>query len=158
MSCNGQPVAVPDSIGLPVQDFTRRQIVLGLQDYARRCGFSKVVVGSSGGIDSTLTLALAAEAIGAENVFAITMPSAYSSESSVSDSVALCNNLRIKLFTHPIRGLVEQYGQGFAAAFDTPLPSFACVHALSAAAGKCRSPPNTEKPRRKSHHASFCKC
>lgn len=118
---DGSALPTPDKIGLAVPDFTRRQIILGLQDYARRCGFKQVVVGSSGGIDSALTLALAVEAIGAENVFAITMPSAYSSEGSVSDSVALCDNLGIKLFTHPILELVEQYGKGFGAAFDTPL-------------------------------------
>ena len=84
-------------------EFARRQIVLGLQDYARRCGFKKAVVGSSGGIDSALTLALAVEALGAENVIAITMPSAFSSEGSVSDSV------------------VSEYGKRFEAAFDGPL-------------------------------------
>ncbi len=104
-----------------VADFTRRQIVLGLQDYARRCGFKKAVVGSSGGIDSALTLALAVEALGKENVIAITMPSAFSSEGSVSDSVKLCNNLGITLLTHPILDLVGQYGSGFEAAFDAPL-------------------------------------
>lgn len=121
LASDGAALPVPDPVGLSVPEFTRRQIVLGLQDYARRCGFSKVVVGSSGGIDSALTLALAVQALGSENVFAITMPSAYSSEGSVSDSVALCNNLGIKLYTHPILGLVERYGEGFAAAFDAPL-------------------------------------
>ena len=104
-----------------VADFTRRQIVLGLQDYARRCHFKKAVVGSSGGIDSALTLALAVEALGKENVIAITMPSAFSSEGSVSDSVELCRNLGITLHTHPILDLVENYGNGFASAFDQPL-------------------------------------
>lgn len=98
-------------------EFYRRQIVLGIQDYARRCGFKSVVVGSSGGIDSALTLALAVEALGAENVFAITMPSVYSSEGSVSDSVKLCENLGIKLYTHPIKSLVEGYREEFGAAF-----------------------------------------
>jgi NAD+ synthase (glutamine-hydrolysing) len=106
---------------VPVVEFTRRQIVLGLQDYARRCGFKKAVVGSSGGIDSALTLALAVEALGKENVIAITMPSAFSSEGSVSDSVLLCDNLGITLYTHPILDLVGQYGVGFEAAFDAPL-------------------------------------
>jgi len=79
------------------------------------------VVGSSGGIDSALTLALAVEALGPDKVFAVTMPSAYSSEGSVSDSVTLCRNLGIRLYTHPIGGLVEQYGAAFRQAFDTPL-------------------------------------
>lgn len=106
---------------MPATEFARRQIVLGLRDYARRCGFAKAVVGCSGGIDSALTLALAVEALGAENVTAITMPSAFSSEGSVSDSVTLCRNLGIRLHTHPILDLVQQYGKGFEAAFDAPL-------------------------------------
>ena len=118
----GQFVSASEPIkASAVTDFTRRQIVLGLQDYARRCGFKKAVVGSSGGIDSALTLALAVEALGKENVIAITMPSAFSSEGSVSDSVALCNNLGIALHTHPILDLVNQYGAGFGAAFDSQL-------------------------------------
>jgi NAD+ synthase (glutamine-hydrolysing) len=118
---DGGALAAPDRAGLAVPDFTRRQIVLGLRDYARRCNFTQAVVGSSGGIDSALTLALAVEALGADNVFAITMPSAYSSEGSVSDSVALCDNLGVKLHTHPILALVDAYRAGFGAAFDKEL-------------------------------------
>lgn len=99
----------------------RQQIVLGLRDYAQRCGFSQVVVGSSGGIDSALTLALAVEAMGAANVVAITMPSEYSSTGSVSDSEALCANLGVKLLSHPIRALVDQYKAGFAESTGNPL-------------------------------------
>lgn len=121
IAANGDDLPRPDSAGLPVAEFTRRQIVLGLQDYARRCGFTKAVVGSSGGIDSALTLALAVQALGPENVFAVTMPSAFSSKGSVSDSVALCDALGIKLYTHPIRSLVNEYKQGFEAAFAAPL-------------------------------------
>ncbi|MDR0737336.1 MAG: NAD(+) synthase, partial [Zoogloeaceae bacterium] len=113
------------SAGLPVMAFYRRQIVLGLSDYARRCGFRKVVVGSSGGIDSALTLALAAEALGPENVVAVTLPSRFSSAGSVDDSVALCRNLGIELFKHPIRNIVAQYEQGFEAAFGKPLKGVA---------------------------------
>ena len=109
------------STGLPKMGFYRRQIVLGLRDYARRCGFRQAVVGSSGGIDSALTLALAAEALGSENVVGITMPSSFSSEGSVSDSVSLCRNLGIRLIEHPIRDLVEQYAKGFSGAFSAPL-------------------------------------
>src|SRR5690606_22082902 len=94
------PAVPPD--GLPTLEFYRAQIVLGLRDYARRCGFRQAVVGSSGGIDSALTLALAVEALGPDNVVAITLPSVYSSAGSVTDSVALCHNLGIELLTHPI--------------------------------------------------------
>ena len=102
-------------------EFYRQQIILGLRDYARRCGFRQVVVGSSGGIDSALTMALAAEALGPQNVVGITMPSHYSSSGSVDDSVALCRNLGIRLHTHPIADLVQGYAQQFEASFGTPL-------------------------------------
>lgn len=117
----GGALPAPPAEGLPVAEFTRRQIVLGLRDYARRCGFSTAVVGSSGGIDSALTLVLAVEALGAANVTAITMPSAWSSTGSVDDSVALCEALGIKLYTHPVAALVDGYGAGFDAAFAAPL-------------------------------------
>lgn len=115
-----RPAPVPAQ-GLPTMDFYRQQIVLGLRDYARRCGFKQVVVGSSGGIDSALTLALAVEALGADNVVGITMPSRYSSSGSVDDSVALCDNLGVQLFTHPIADLVAGYAQQFEASFGPPL-------------------------------------
>ncbi len=82
--------------------FFDAQISLGLKDYLRKCGFSKVVVGSSGGIDSALTLAIAARALGPENVLAVTMPSRYSSSGSVDDSIALCRNLGVELRTTSI--------------------------------------------------------
>lgn len=115
-----RPAAVPAQ-GIPPMDFYRQQIVLGLKDYARRCGFTQVVVGSSGGIDSALTLALAVQALGADNVVGITMPSRYSSSGSVDDSVALCRNLGVQLFTHPIAELVAGYAQQFGASFGQPL-------------------------------------
>ena len=117
----GETLPCNSGDGLPAMEFYRRQIVLGLRDYARRCGFSRAVVGSSGGIDSALTLALAAEALGAENVVGITMPSRFSSAGSVDDSVALCRNLNVRLIEHPIRDLVATYGVGFTAAFEAPL-------------------------------------
>jgi NAD+ synthase/NAD+ synthase (glutamine-hydrolysing) len=121
MAADGGPLAPIPATGLPLMEFFRRQIVLGLSDYVRHCGFTKVVVGSSGGLDSALVLALAAEAIKPENVIAITLPSRFSSLSSVNDSVKLCRNLGIKLFEHPIQNLVATYEQGFNAAFGEPL-------------------------------------
>ena len=115
-----RPPAVPAQ-GIPPMEFYRQQIVLGLRDYARRCGFKQVVVGSSGGIDSALTLALAAQALGPENVVGITMPSRCSSSGSVDDSVALCQNLGVQLLTHPIADLVAGYAQQFEASFGTLL-------------------------------------
>jgi NAD+ synthase (glutamine-hydrolysing) len=71
-------------------------LVTGLGDYCRKNGFSQVVIGLSGGIDSALTAAIAADALGGPNVWGITMPSRYSSEGSVSDSKALAANLGLR--------------------------------------------------------------
>lgn len=121
ISSQQQNLPTVPNAGLPVMEFYRRQIVMGLRDYARRCGFGKAVVGCSGGIDSALTLALAVEALGASNVVGITMPSHFSSSGSVSDSEVLCANLGIQLIEHPIRDIVDSYGAGFEAAFASPL-------------------------------------
>ncbi len=79
-----------------------RALVLGTSDYVRKSGFSKTLVGLSGGIDSALTAAIAVDALGSENVVGVTMPSRYSSEGSVSDSKELANNLGISIWTVPI--------------------------------------------------------
>ena len=71
-------------------------LVLGVKDYARKCGFSKAILGLSGGIDSALVAAIASSALGAENVLGVLMPSPYSSDHSISDAVDLVNNLGIK--------------------------------------------------------------
>jgi NAD+ synthetase len=119
---------LPDKVspqGLSTLAFYRAQIVLGLRDYARRCGFRQAVVGSSGGIDSALTLALAVDALGADNVAAVTMPSRYSSAGSVDDSVTLCRNLGIELTTYPIADTVQAYVQQFETSFARPLQGLA---------------------------------
>lgn len=97
---NGSPAApvevVPDITGL-VSDYNIDRIyqalILGIRDYFGKMGFSKAILGSSGGIDSAVVLALACEALGKENVRAVLMPSPYSSEHSVDDAVALSQNL-----------------------------------------------------------------
>lgn len=92
-------------------------LVLGVRDYVQKNGFKSVVVGSSGGIDSALVLAIAQHALGKENVFAITMPSKFSSAGSVDDSVELCRNLGIKLYTRSIAAEVMNSVSAFGAAF-----------------------------------------
>jgi NAD+ synthase (glutamine-hydrolysing) len=77
-------------------------LVLGVRDYVTKCGFSSVCLGLSGGIDSALTAAIAAEALGPENVRGLTMPSPYSSRGSVDDSFALAKNLGIRCHEVPI--------------------------------------------------------
>ncbi len=89
-------------------------LVLGLRDYVRKCGFTRVIVGLSGGIDSAVVSALAVEALGPANVLGITMPSPYSSEGSVTDSRALAANLGIELETIPVAGIYSSYLESLA--------------------------------------------
>ena len=82
-------------------------LVLGVRDYLTKCGFSTAVIGLSGGIDSALTAAVACEALGPENVLGITMPTEFSSEGSVADSLALANNLGMRCEQIPIQEIFE---------------------------------------------------
>jgi NAD+ synthetase len=75
---------------------------LGIRDYVRKCGFKTVIVGLSGGIDSALVAVLAADALGAENVFGVAMPARYSSAGSLGDAAALAKNLGIRHAVLPI--------------------------------------------------------
>lgn len=84
-----------------------RALVLGVRDYVTKSGFSSVCLGLSGGIDSALTAAVAADALGPENVRGLTMPSPYSSRGSVDDSFALAENLGIRCDEVPIRNAFE---------------------------------------------------
>jgi NAD+ synthase (glutamine-hydrolysing) len=84
-------------------------LVLGVQDYARKCGFTKALIGLSGGIDSSLVAAIASKALGCDNVLGIMMPSPYSSEHSITDAVALVNNLGISYQTIPIQTGMTAY-------------------------------------------------
>ncbi len=84
-------------------------LVMGTRDYVRKCGFSKVLVGLSGGIDSALVAAVAKDALGAENVIAIGMPSPYSSTGSIDDSRHLAANLGIRYEVIGISDLFAEY-------------------------------------------------
>jgi NAD+ synthase/NAD+ synthase (glutamine-hydrolysing) len=84
-------------------------LVLGVRDYAGKTGFRNVLLGLSGGIDSALTAAIAAEAMGRENVLGVLMPSPYSSPGSVDDSVLLAKNLGIRTLTLPIAQIMTSY-------------------------------------------------
>jgi NAD+ synthase (glutamine-hydrolysing) len=93
-------------------------LICGLADYAGKCGFTKALVGLSGGIDSAVTAALAAEALGPGNVWGVTMPSRYSSEGSVNDSRSLADNLGIRFSVIPIEEPFAAFLQTLAPAFD----------------------------------------
>ncbi|HVN02886.1 MAG TPA: NAD+ synthase [Bryobacteraceae bacterium] len=84
-------------------------LVLGTRDYIRKCGFSRVLIGLSGGIDSSLTAAIAAEALGAENVTGVAMPGPFSSEGSILDARALAQNLGIRFETAPITPVYDEF-------------------------------------------------
>ena len=86
-------------------------LVLGVKDYARKCGFTRAVIGLSGGVDSALVSAIAAAALGPQNVLGILMPSPYSSEHSISDAEQLADNLGITTQTIPIGRLMGGYDQ-----------------------------------------------
>ena len=86
-----------------------RALVLGTRDYVRKCGFKKALVGLSGGIDSALVAAIAADALGPENVIAVGMPSPYSSAGSIDDSRHLAANLGIRFELIGISGLFAEF-------------------------------------------------
>jgi NAD+ synthase (glutamine-hydrolysing) len=94
-----------------------RALILGLRDYIRKCGFRDVVIGLSGGIDSAVTAAIAVEALGAEHVTGIAMPSQFSSQHSIDDARALAENLGIAFHVVPIQPLYEPYHSAFTDLF-----------------------------------------
>ena len=93
-------------------------LVLGTRDYVRKCGFRRAVIGLSGGIDSALTAAIAVDALGAENVTGLAMPSQYSSEHSVRDARDLARNLDIRFEVLPIAGVFDLYRKTLAPVFS----------------------------------------
>jgi NAD+ synthase (glutamine-hydrolysing) len=91
---------------------------LGTRDYVRKCGFKKVLIGLSGGIDSSLVATIAADALGPENVCGIGMPGPYSSPGSLRDAEALARNLRIDLRVVPIGSIFDSYLTTLDPAFE----------------------------------------
>lgn len=92
-------------------------LVLGVRDYACKCGFSTAVIGLSGGIDSALVAAIAAAALGPSNVLGVLMPSPYSSAHSIDDALALCRNLGLRSQQLPIGPLMAGYDETLAPLF-----------------------------------------
>jgi NAD+ synthase (glutamine-hydrolysing) len=103
----GSPCEMVLSLG--EEEEIARALVLGVRDYVRKCGFTDVVLGLSGGIDSALTAAIAAEALGAEHVTGIAMPSQFSSQGSIDDARALATNLGIAFHVVPIADIYAPY-------------------------------------------------
>jgi NAD+ synthase (glutamine-hydrolysing) len=107
---------------LPLPDFDTLSslhdaLVLGIRDYAGKCGFSKAILGLSGGIDSALTCACAVHALGQDNVWGVAMPSRYSSEGSVIDAEKLAGNLGIKFSVIPISKVFTAFTETLSAEF-----------------------------------------
>ena len=106
-SCRGpadRPIAAPVSTRLGPEAEVYQALVLGTRDYVRKNGFHDVVIGLSGGIDSSLVALIAVDALGPEHVHGVAMPSRYSSAGSVTDAEELARNLGIELRTIPIEG------------------------------------------------------
>ena len=111
---DARPIAPASDLG--VESEIWRALVLGTRDYAGKCGFSSAVLGLSGGIDSALTAAIAAEALGASRVLGVLMPSPYSSHGSLDDARALAVNLGIETLTLPIAPLMQTFDDTLRAA------------------------------------------
>ncbi len=97
---------IPDRIGMMAD-----ALICGIRDYFGKMGFSSATLGLSGGIDSAVTLALASEALGPQNLHVLLLPSQYSSSHSIDDSVQLANNLGVKYDTLPIEPAFNQFLQ-----------------------------------------------
>jgi NAD+ synthase/NAD+ synthase (glutamine-hydrolysing) len=110
---------------LDVESEVWRALVLGTRDYMRKCGFSSAVLGLSGGIDSALTAAIAVDAVGADHVLGVLMPSPYSSRGSLDDAHALAANLGIETMTLPIEPLMHTFNGVLREGLGTDPPGVA---------------------------------
>jgi NAD+ synthase/NAD+ synthase (glutamine-hydrolysing) len=97
-------------------------LVLGTRDYSCKCGFSSCLVGLSGGIDSSVTAAIAVEAMGAKNVVGVLMSSPFTSEHSIEDAQKLAHNLGIRTLNLPITGLMDGFNNALQEAFEGHAP------------------------------------
>jgi NAD+ synthase (glutamine-hydrolysing) len=115
---------------IPLPDFdtlssVHDALVLGIRDYAGKCGFSKALIGLSGGIDSALTCACAVHALGPGNVWGVAMPSMVSSEGSVADAEKLAKNCGIKFSIIPIKKVFQSLSETLAGEFAGTEPGIA---------------------------------
>ena len=125
-SANSKPPLSPRQVeprGLPGEVYDA--LILGMRDYVYKNDFGKVVIGLSGGIDSSLVATIAVDALGPENVVGVAMPSRYTSATSRTDAELLARNLGIKLMTVPIDGIFQSYLGGLAVSFEGAEPNVA---------------------------------
>ena len=100
------------------EDEIWQALVLGTRDYVHKCGFSSVLLGLSGGIDSGLVAAVASRALGPENVLCVLMPSPYTSQASLEDALLLAHNLGVKTITISINEIMQSYDAKLAGPFS----------------------------------------
>ncbi len=127
-----KPGMGPNVISPPLcqEEEVYRALAAGTRDYIRKNGFQKVVIGLSGGVDSSLVAAIAVEALGPENVIGVTMPSRYSSESSRTDAETLARNLGIRVENIPIEEVHKAYEKTLASHLpDSPSIVFENIQA-----------------------------
>ena len=98
-------------------EYAYRALVIGTRDYVSKCGFKKVLVGLSGGIDSAVVAAIAVDALGAANVLGVSMPGPFSSEGSKADAQTVAKSLGIEMITLPITDVFAAYRAALAPAF-----------------------------------------
>ncbi|MFZ5475607.1 MAG: NAD+ synthase [Myxococcota bacterium] len=110
------PLAVP--VYAPFEEEVVEALVMGVRDYARRCGFRTAVVGLSGGIDSAVVAAIGARALGPENVYGVGMPGPFSSPGSITDAEALARRLGMHWSTIPITPIWERFCDALAPSFS----------------------------------------
>jgi NAD+ synthase (glutamine-hydrolysing) len=113
---------IPAATDVGAESEIWRALVLGTRDYARKCGFRRSLLGLSGGIDSALTAAIAVDALGAEQVLGVLMPSPYSSQGSVDDSLRLAANLTMPTLTLPISDAMQAMSRTLREAFAGTTP------------------------------------
>lgn len=113
----GTPVKPVSSIETPSIQLVHDALVLGIRDYFTKMGFKKAILGLSGGIDSAITMVLAAEALGAQNVKGVLLPSQFSSDHSVNDAVQLAENLNCPYETIPIEEAVNATNKSLSPLF-----------------------------------------
>ena len=111
------PLAPPAVVPLERVEEVYRALVLGTRDYVRKNGFTRVVIGLSGGIDSSLVVAIAVDALGRENVAGVGMPSPYSSAGTRRDAQRVAKNLGIEFLTISITSILRAYKRSLARAF-----------------------------------------
>ena len=120
-------ILLPEKILLDEREVEQnyKALVTGLKDYIHKNGFEKVVIGLSGGIDSSLTACIAVDALGSENVKGVLMPSQYTSKESIEDAEELAENLGIEKFVLPITNIFEKYLQELEPLFAGTKPGHA---------------------------------